>query len=112
LETILAEDIQIEEILPQIVTRQTQILLHQAAYVIAEIDGITPTEKIILDKIEASFKLPEENSLEGNNYNSLADNIQSSDDLIEAVAAQLLWFRLKIIMPKQLSLLKIAELQN
>ncbi len=87
LETILAEDIQIDKVLPNIVTRKTQILLHKAAYTIAEIDGISPTERIILDKIETSFKLPERDSLEGNK--SLAENIQSSEDLIEAIAGQL-----------------------
>ncbi len=87
LATILAEDIQIDEILPNIVTRKTQILLHEAAYAIAEIDGITPREKIILDKIETSFKLPKRDSLADNN--SLVDNIQSPDDLIEAIASQI-----------------------
>lgn len=87
LATILAEDIQIDEILPNIVTPNTQILLHKAAYIIAEINGITPTERIILDKIEASFKLPAPESLE--DKKSIAENIESPDDLIEAIAAEL-----------------------
>ena len=87
LATILAEDIQIDEILPNIVTPNTQILLYKAAHIIAEINGITPTERIMLDKIETSFKLPEEDSVANNN--SLADNIQSPDDLMEVIAAQL-----------------------
>ena len=87
LASILAEDIQIDEILPNIVTRKTQILLHKAAYVIAEINGIAPTERIILDKIETSFNLPKPDSNEDNN--SLAENIQSPDDLLEAIASQI-----------------------
>ena len=87
LETILAGDIQIDKVLPQIVTRKTQIILHEAAYVLAKINGIAPTERIILDKIEASFKLPEPDSLEGNS--SLMENIKSPDELIEAIACQL-----------------------
>ena len=87
LETILAEDIQIDKVLPQIITRNTQIILYEAAYVLAKINGIAPTQRIILDKIEASFKLPESEYLEGNKF--LAENIQSSDELIEAIAGQL-----------------------
>ena len=87
LETILAEDIQIDKVLPNIVTRKTQIILHEAAYVLAKINEIAPTQKIILDKIEASFKLPEPDALEDNK--SLAANILSSEDLIEAIAGQL-----------------------
>lgn len=86
LETILAADIPVEEVLPNIVTRKAQILVLKAAYAIAEIDGISAIEKTILDKIEASFKLPE-NSLEDDNF--LAEDIQSPNDLIEAVTAQL-----------------------
>ena len=86
LETILAADIPVEEVLPNIVTRKTQILVLKAAYAIAEIDDISTIERTILDKIEASFKLPE-NSLEDDNF--LAEDIQSPNDLIEAVTAQL-----------------------
>ena len=87
LETILVEDIQIDKVLPQIITRNTQIILYEAAYVLAKINGIAPTQRIILDKIEARFKLPESEYLEGNKF--LAENIQSSDELIEAIAGQL-----------------------
>ena len=91
LETILAEDIEIEKVLSQIVTRKTQIVLHEAAYVLAEINGIAPSERIILDKIEAGFNLPEPDSLA--EKKSLVKNIESPDELIEAIAAQLVSVR-------------------
>ena len=87
LASILTEESQIDEILPNIVTPKTQIILHEAAYTIAKIDGITPAERKILDKIEVSFQLPEQDSSEDNN--SLVENIQSPDDLLEAIASQL-----------------------
>ena len=88
IENILAEDIQIEELLPQIVTPKSQTVLYQAAYALAEIDGVTAEEKIILDKIAASFQ-----SLEGDpliNSDSLTElAVESPHDFIEAIAAKL-----------------------
>ena len=87
-ESILAEDIQIDEILPKIVTPKTQTLLYKVAYILAEINGIAPAEKIILDKIEASFQSVDRDSLVEND--SLAElTVKSPHDLIEAIATQL-----------------------
>ncbi len=88
IENILAEDIQIEEILPKIVTPKVQRVLYKTAYVIAKIDGIIPEQRIILDKIAASFQLESQDSIM--NDDSLREiAIQSPHDLIEAIAAQL-----------------------
>ena len=88
IENILAEDILIEDILPQIVTPRTQNVLYKAAYGLAEIDGIAPEQKIILDKIAASFQSLEGDSLP--NDDSLTElAVQSPHDFIEAIAAQL-----------------------
>ncbi len=88
IENILAEDIQIEEILPKIVTPKVQSVLYKTAYVIAKIDGIIPEQRIILNKIAASFQLESQDSIM--NDDSLREiAIQSPHDLIEAIAAQL-----------------------
>ena len=88
IESILAEDLQIEEILPKIVTPKTQNILYKVAHIIAEIDGIAPEERIILNKIAASFQLESQDSIM--NDDSLREiAIQSPHDLIEAIAAQL-----------------------
>ena len=88
IENILTEDIQIEEILPQIVTPKTQKIIYKAAYIIAKIDGIIPEQKIILDKIAESFRLESQDSIV--NDDSLTElAIQSPHDVIEAIAAQL-----------------------
>lgn len=88
IENILAEDIQIEEILPKIVTPKVQRVLYKTAYVIAKIDGIIPEQRIILNKIAASFQLESQDSIM--NDDSLREiAIQSPHDLIEAIAAQL-----------------------
>ncbi len=88
IENILAEYIQIEEILPKIVTPKVQRVLYKTAYVIAKIDGIIPEQRIILDKIAANFQLESQDSIV--NDDSLTElAIQSPHDLIEAIAAQL-----------------------
>ena len=88
IESILAEDLQIEEILPKIVTPKVQSVLYKTAYVIAKIDGIIPEQRIILDKIAANFQLESQDSIM--NDDSLREiAIQSPHDLIEAIAAQL-----------------------
>ena len=88
IDSILAEDIEIDEILPQLVTPKSQTVLYKTAYALAEINGITPNERTILDKIEATFELPERDSPVGND--SLAElAVQSSHDFIEAIASQL-----------------------
>ena len=88
IESILAEDLQIEEILPKIVTPKVQSVLYKTAYVIAKIDGIIPEQRIILNKIAASFQLESQDSIM--NDDSLREiAIQSPHDLIEAIAAQL-----------------------
>ena len=88
IESILAEDLQIEEILPKIVTPKVQSILYKTAYVIAKIDGIIPEQRIILDKIAANFQLESQDSIV--NDDSLTElAIQSPHDLIEAIAAQL-----------------------
>ena len=88
IENILAEEIQVEEILPQIVTPKTQTVLYEAAYVLAEIDGVAPEQKIILNKIAASFQLLERDLLPNND--SLTElAVESPHDFIEAIASQL-----------------------
>ena len=88
IENILEEDIQIEEILPKIVTPKAQKVLYKAACVIAKIDEIAPEQRIILNKIAASFQLGSQDSIV--NDDSLAELvIQSPHDVIEAIAAQL-----------------------
>ena len=85
---ILAEDIQIEEILPQIVTPKIRTLLYKSAYFLAEINGIAPEEQAILDKIATSFQLQTPDpSVKNNSPAELA--VQSPHDFIEAIAAQL-----------------------
>ncbi|MDJ0691369.1 MAG: hypothetical protein QNJ41_23035 [Xenococcaceae cyanobacterium MO_188.B32] len=88
IDSLFAEDITIEEILPQIKTPKTQKILYKVAYFLAEIDGVTPAERIILDKIEASFQSLERDLLSEND--SLAElALKSPHDFIEAIAAQL-----------------------
>ncbi len=88
IESILAEDLQIEEILPKIVTPKVQRVLYKTAYVMAKIDGIIPEQRIILDKIAANFQLESQDSIV--NDDSLTElAIQSPHDVIEAIAAQL-----------------------
>lgn len=89
LDSILAEDITIESILPQITTPNTQKVLYKTAYLLAEIDGVAPAQQSVLDKIEASFKLLDRNSLVDNR--SLAElAVTSPHDFMEAIASQLL----------------------
>ena len=88
IDSLFAEDIPIEEILPQINTPKTQKILYKVALILAEIDGVTPAERIILDKIEASFQSLERDLLSEND--SLAElALKSPHDFIEAIAAQL-----------------------
>ncbi|MGK7948843.1 MAG: hypothetical protein AB4368_08570 [Xenococcaceae cyanobacterium] len=88
IDSLFAEDIPIEEILPQITTSKTQKILYKVAYILAEIDGIVPEERIILDKIETSFQSIDRDSLVEND--SLAElAVKSPHDFIEAIAAQL-----------------------
>ncbi len=88
IDSLFAEDIPIEDILPQITTPKTQKILYKVAYFLAEIDGVTPAERIILDKIEASFQSLERDLLSEND--SLAElALKSPHDFIEAIAAQL-----------------------
>lgn len=88
IESILAEDIQVETLLSRIVTPKTQTLVYEAAFVIAAIDGIAPEQAIILNKIKASFSIEDQDSLEQNH--SLAElAAQAPQDFLEAIAAQL-----------------------
>lgn len=88
IDSLFAENIVIEEILPQINTPQTQKILYKVAYILAEIDGITTAERSILDKIKANFPSLDQDSFVNND--SLAElAIQSPHDFIEAIAAQL-----------------------
>ncbi len=85
---VLAENIAIEDILSQINSPKTQKILYKVAYILAEINGIAPAERIILDKIEASFQsLERESSVENDYLAELA--VQSPYNFIEAIAAQL-----------------------
>ena len=88
IDRLFAEDITIEEILPQINTPKTQKILYKVALILAEIDGVTPAERIILEEIEASFQSLERDLLSEND--SLAElALKSPHDFIEAIAAQL-----------------------
>ena len=88
LDSLFAENMAIEEILPQITTPKTQKILYKVAYILAEIDGIVPEERIILDKIATSFQSIDRDSLMEND--SLAElAVKSPHDFIEAIAAQL-----------------------
>lgn len=88
IESILAEDIQVETLLSEIVTPKTQTLLYEAAFVVAAIDGIAPEQAIILNKIKASFSIEDQDSLE--QHHSLAElAVQAPQDFLEAITAQL-----------------------
>ena len=88
IDNILAEDIQIEDLLPQITTPKTQRVIYKASYIIAEINGTSPEQQAILNKIAASFQALEQDSLVNND--SLTEAAaQSPHDFIEAIAAQL-----------------------
>ena len=57
----------------------------KVAYILAEIDGIVPAERIILDKIESSFQSLDRDSLVEND--SLAElAVKAPHDFIEAIA--------------------------
>ena len=88
LDSLFAEDIVIEDVLPQINTPKMQKILYQVALILAEINGIAPAERIILDKIESSFQSLDRDLLsENDSWAELA--IKSPHDFIEAIAAQL-----------------------
>ena len=88
IDSLFAEDMALEEILPQITTPKTQKILYKVAYILAEINGIAPAEKIILDKIKASFQLQDRDfPVENDSLAELA--VKSPHDFIEAIASQL-----------------------
>ena len=88
IESILSEEISVEAVLPEIVTPRIQGVFYQTAYAMAEINGINAEQRIILDKIAASFPSLEQDSLQKNDsLTALA--VESPHDFIEAIASQL-----------------------
>ncbi|MGV2831382.1 hypothetical protein [Myxosarcina sp. GI1(2024)] len=88
IDSILVKDIELDAILPEIVTPKTQIVLYEAAHALAEIDGITPSEREILDKLEAKFKLSQRDLVVPKvSITELA--MRSPHDFLEAIASQL-----------------------
>lgn len=88
IDSILAINIEIDAILPEIVTPKTQTVLYEAACALAEIDGVKPSERAILDKLEASFKLSQQDLIIPKV--SMTELVmQSPYDFLEAIASQL-----------------------
>lgn len=86
LESLLAVDEQIDQVLAQITTPEAQAAVYEAAYTMAKLGGTTPSEQQLLDTIRATFQLKEEVkylesiSVEQLQKISLADQVEPVTD--------------------------------